>query len=745
MPLLQDRPAEQSKRKRNLLIISGILILLVVGTVFEVGIRTPQIPLASNLLVLALLNLNLVVFLLLLILLFRNLVKLSFERRHKVLGARFKAKLVLAFLSLALAPGILIFIIASNFITTSIEGWFKPQVERPLDQALQVAQTYYQTLEGTALRHARYMARVAEREGLLGEERREALAAFLDEQRERLGLSAITVFDRRGQEQFHAKDPALATVATRSMHKDKVAQGLGGQEVTTVHELDRGDMIQAVVPIRNSSLQVEGVLVVSSHVSQRLENRLRGISQAFQEYKQLKLLKNPIKAIYILLFLLMTLIIVFSATWFGLYLARGITDPIQMLAEGTREVAAGNLGYQVQVRADDEIGILVDSFNRMTRDLASSRTKLEEAYLDLQAKHGEMEMRRRYTETVLEAVATGVVSLDPEGRVTTINGAAERMLGIPAQAALGQPDSAVFRRPDFGEIAALIKRMTRLKEGTVEHEVHLRRDGQAITLLSSATALRGPDGADMGLVLVFDDLTELLKAQRLAAWREVAQRIAHEIKNPLTPIQLSAQRLRRRLAGDRSPEEKQLLEEATSTIIQEVDGLKQLVDEFSRFARMPALSLRPTDLARLLDGVIVLYRESHPALAITSAFSPDLPQIEVDPNQIKRAVLNLVDNAVEAVGQAGEVTVETVWLPEARRARIVVADTGPGIAQEDRERLFLPYFSTKATGMGLGLPIVHQIVIDHGGTIWLEDNLPQGSRFVLELPAGRLAPAPVQA
>ena len=745
MPLLQDRPAEQSKRKRNLLIISGILILLVVGTVFEVGIRTPQIPLASNLLVLALLNLNLVVFLLLLILLFRNLVKLSFERRHKVLGARFKAKLVLAFLSLALAPGILIFIIASNFITTSIEGWFKPQVERPLDQALQVAQTYYQTLEGTALRHARYMARVAEREGLLGEERREALAAFLDEQRERLGLSAITVFNRRGQEQFHAKDPALATVATRSMHKDKVAQGLGGQEVTTVHELDRGDMIQAVVPIRDSSRQVEGVLVVSSHVSQRIENRLRGISQAFQEYKQLKLLKNPIKAIYILLFLLMTLIIVFSATWFGLYLARGITDPIQMLAEGTREVAAGNLGYQVQVRADDELGILVDSFNRMTRDLASSRTKLEEAYLDLQAKHGEMEMRRRYTETVLEAVATGVVSLDPEGRVTTINGAAERMLGIPAQAALGQPDSAVFRRPEFGEIAALIKRMTRLKEGTVEHEVHLRRDGQAITLLSSATALRGPDGADMGLVLVFDDLTELLKAQRLAAWREVAQRIAHEIKNPLTPIQLSAQRLRRRLAGDRSPEEKQLLEEATSTIIQEVDGLKQLVDEFSRFARMPALSLRPTDLARLLDGVIVLYRESHPALAITSAFSPDLPQIEVDPNQIKRAVLNLVDNAVEAVGQAGEVTVETVWLPEARRARIVVADTGPGIAQEDRERLFLPYFSTKATGMGLGLPIVHQIVIDHGGTIWLEDNLPQGSRFVLELPAGRLAPAAVQA
>lgn len=176
-----------------------------------------------------------------------------------------------------------------------------------------------------------------------------------------------------------------------------------------------------------------------------------------------------------------------------------------------------------------------------------------------------------------------------------------------------------------------------------------------------------------------------------------------------------------------------------------MDGLKQLVDEFSRFARMPALSLRPTDLARLLDAVLVLYRESHPGLSIRAVFSPDLPQVEVDPNQLRRAVLNLVDNAVEAVAPSGEVVVETMWLPESRRARIAVADTGPGIAPEDRERLFLPYFSTKATGMGLGLPIVHQIVTDHGGTIWFEDNAPQGSRFVIELPAGRLAAAPVQA
>jgi len=446
MPLTRrpERLDEQEKRKRNLLIISGILILLVVATVFEVGIRAPKIPFASNLIVFFLFNLNLIVFLLLLVLLFRNLVKLSFERRHKIIGSRFKAKLVLTFLALSLVPGILIFLIASNFITTSIEGWFKPQVERPLDQAMEVAQTYYQGLESTALRHGRYMAKVVERDGLLAESKREALAGYLTEQQERLGVAAITIFNRDGQELVHVKNPVLAKVPTREANTEHVKQALGGQEITTVHELDNGDMIQAMVPMRDADQTVSGAMVVAIHVPQRLEARLRNISQAFQEYKQLRLLKNPIKGIYILLFLLMTLIIVFSATWFGLYLARGISEPIQMLAEGTREVAAGNLDYKVEVRADDEIGILVDSFNRMTGDLAASKSKLEETYRDLQAKHGEMEERPRSTETVLEAVATGVVSLDPDGRVTTINGAAERLLGLDAVTVQGRSATRVL-------------------------------------------------------------------------------------------------------------------------------------------------------------------------------------------------------------------------------------------------------------------------------------------------------------
>src|SRR5262245_8700361 len=277
--------------------------------------------------------------------------------------------------------------------------------------------------------------------------------------------------------------------------------------------------------------------------------------------------------------------------------------------------------------------------------------------------------------------------------------------------------------------------MRRPNSASAELEFQVRRGGATLSLLASATALRGPDGEHTGPVVVLDDLTELLKAQRVAAWREVAQRIAHEIKNPLTPIQLSAQRLRRRLA--RSPGEEQLVLEATETIIHEVDGLKRLVDEFSRFARMPVLAPRSTDVRQLIDSVASLYRESHPTLTMTTGHPDDLPLLEVDPDHIKRAVLNLVDNAVAAVGGSGHVRVETAHVAQTGHVRIIVADDGPGISAEDKEKLFLPYFSTKVAGMGLGLPIVHEIVSEHGGTIWIEDNQPRGSRFIIEVPVSR--------
>jgi two-component system nitrogen regulation sensor histidine kinase NtrY len=388
----------------------------------------------------------------------------------------------------------------------------------------------------------------------------------------------------------------------------------------------------------------------------------------------------------------------------------------------------------VTVEADDEVGILVGSFNKMTEDLASSKTQLERAYTDLQAKHAELIERRRYTETVLEAVATGVVSADATGAVTTVNRAAAEMLGLPPTGTVGRHYTTAFAGPEFADMVALIQRMDRLREGSLERQLTVARDGRRLTLLTSLTALQGPEQEYLGVVLVFDDLTALLSAQRLAAWREVAQRIAHEIKNPLTPIQLSAQRLRRRLAG-RLPDDAGVLEECTGTIIGEVEALRRLVDEFSRFARMPSLAPKPTDLHRLLDGVLALYGETHPAVTLRTEFAADLPPLEADGEQLKRAMLNLLDNAVEA--GATEVCLTTRSDRGTARVEIVVADNGPGIAADVRDKLFLPYFSTKTTGMGLGLPIVHQIVTDHGGHIRVEGNRPKGSRFVIDLPVIR--------
>jgi len=737
-PVVVRPPDDRGKRKRNLVVIVAVLVVLVVATAVEVGVRIPDIPVASNVVVIALFNLNLIVFLLLLILLFRNLVKLWFERRHKILGSRFKTKLVVAFLSLALAPAILIFLIASNLINTSIEGWFKIQVERPLDESMRVAQVFYERAQDQAVRHGQYIARTLVREGLLAEERREDLIEFLQEQAEQYGLAGLAVYAPSGHELVHVNDPVLVPSLETAVNLEQVRMALGGRELSTRRELSSGDLIQGMVPVvvAGPPPQVVAAAVVAIHVPQRLEAQVRGIAQAFQEYKQLKLLKQPIKGIYILLFLLMTLVIVFSVTWFGLYLARGITVPIQLLAHGTREVAAGNLDYRVPAQADDEVGALVESFNQMTQDLKSSKVQLEQAYGDLQTKHAELTEWRRYTETVLEAVATGVVSADGAGRVTTLNRAAGRMLGLAPSAVVGRHYTQAFGVPAYLDLVALMQRVERLRAGSVEREVRVPLDGRSLTLLTSVTALVGPEGEYLGIVVVFDDLTELLAAQRLAAWREVAQRIAHEIKNPLTPIQLSAQRLRRRLAG-RIPDDGGLLEECTATIIGEVEGLRRLVDEFSRFARMPSFVPKPTELHRLLESVVVLYGETHPAVLLRGEFAPGLPLLDADGDQLKRAVLNLVDNAVEA--GATEVVIATRGVPGGERLEIVIGDNGPGIPADLRERVFLPYFSTKTTGMGLGLPIVHQIVSDHGGRIRVEENTPRGTRFVIELPVVRPA------
>jgi two-component system nitrogen regulation sensor histidine kinase NtrY len=456
------------------------------------------------------------------------------------------------------------------------------------------------------------------------------------------------------------------------------------------------------------------------------------MTKAFEDYNQLRVLKRPLTGVYLSFFLMVTLLILVSAIWMGLYLAKRITRPVQMLAAAAREIGAGRLDQHLEPQSDDEFGALTEAFNTMAGELATSRRKVERSTIELERKHVEVERRRRYIETILERITTGVISLDAMGMVTTINSAALRLLRLEPSV-IGQPIRAMFARPDLESLSVLLAGSGRGASTPVAQELALSRDGHEVHLAVVATSLVGESGIAEGQILVLDDVTPLIRAQKVAAWREVARRLAHEIKNPLTPIQLSAERLRRHFT-DAPSGARALVDECTTTIVGEVESLKGLVDEFSQFARMPTPRTVPTDVRELITNTLTLYEGLFTGVRIEHRFAA-LPPVRLDPEQIRRVIINLIDNAIEAVERHGQILVETQCDQSNHLARIIVADDGPGIPAGEREKLFLPYYSTKRRGSGLGLAIVRRIIAEHGGNIDVGDNVPRGTRFTIELPA----------
>jgi two-component system nitrogen regulation sensor histidine kinase NtrY len=427
-------------------------------------------------------------------------------------------------------------------------------------------------------------------------------------------------------------------------------------------------------------------------------------------------LKAPVKNSYILTLLLITLVIIFAATWCGLYLAKGITVPIQKLAEGTHEVAQGNWDYKIDSGGDDEIGILVESFNQMTRDLKQSNLELEQ--------------RKRFVETLLANITAGVIAVDPTGRITTWNKTAEEMLGVEAASVLGKNQDEAFQG---GRLHVMQDILESVKDReSVERQIQISVADQLLTVVVMAATLRDDEEKTMGVMVFLEDITQIQKVQRMEAWREVARRIAHEIKNPLTPIQLSAERLRKRYAklleGNGA-----ILDKCTSTIIQQVDELKNLVNEFSNFARLPSAHLTRNDLNGIVQEALFLFKEGHNNIHFQFR-SGDIPRLDLDREQIKRVVINLLDNGVAAVNEMGEIQIATSHDPSRGVVYLEIADNGCGVAPEVRSRIFEPYFSTKKNGTGLGLAIVSQIIEDHRGYIRVRPNEPRGTKFTIEFP-----------
>jgi two-component system nitrogen regulation sensor histidine kinase NtrY len=475
-------------------------------------------------------------------------------------------------------------------------------------------------------------------------------------------------------------------------------------------------------------------VVLQRFVPGAFVNRLNAIPRGLEEFKQFKLLKKPIKIIHLITFSIVTLLIIFASVWFGLFLSKGITIPIQELAAGTHRIAQGDYDVFIDLESEDEIGVLVNSFNRMAMDLKNSKVQLEEANRELVRTNIEIEQRRLYMEIVLANVAAGVMSADSEGRIFTLNKSAEKMLGLGAAGEIGRDYREALDRSHLRHLRDLFEEKSLLKRGSVKRQTTLSIGERTLTLIVSLNVLRDEKNRYLGLVAVFEDLTELERAQRMAAWREVARRIAHEVKNPLTPIQLSAQRLKKRYGQKVGKDDGQVFEECTNMIIDQVEGLRRLVNEFSSYARMPAPHLSINDIKQIIDESVSLYRETQKGVEIVFHDTVEVPPFRIDREQMKRVMINLLDNAIDAIEDEGRVEVGLSYDRDRQIVTIEVADDGQGISPESKERVFEPYFSTKKHGTGLGLAIVSDIISDHNGSIRVQEREPKGTRFLIELP-----------
>jgi nitrogen fixation/metabolism regulation signal transduction histidine kinase len=473
-----------------------------------------------------------------------------------------------------------------------------------------------------------------------------------------------------------------------------------------------------------STLPEGARLVVRVHPLLDIEAKQAEIGGYVQQYNQLASNKKNIRTLYLLFILLIALFILFVSTWIALILARQISVPISALLGAAREVRKGNLSYRVSVKAMDELATLVRGFNEMMHEL--------------EANARELENRRRFTEAILESIPTGVISLSADGRIQRVNRALHGLFSTD-QIDRANNLSDLFPADDVIEIEYLMKRARRT--GLAASQIDLEAPRQVFHLAVTVSAL-----TPTGFVLLLEDTSELLRAQKAAAWHEVARRIAHELKNPLTPIALSAERIARLLdRGAPTAEVQRIIRECASTISREVESVKNLADEFSQFSRFPAAQPIACDLNEIVRNALGVFADRLTGIDLRVELAPGLPTVEVDPEQFKRVIVNLVDNAAEAMRDSLVKRLLVTTQAAGDTVELLVADTGCGISPGDREKLFLPYFSTKGRGTGLGLAIVNHILADHHARIRVEDNRPTGARFYVEVPATVTVEAEVRA
>jgi len=761
----ESKLSESGRKRLTKVIVLSILVivlmLILVAQSFNLSSLVSPDTASETLLLYALSTLNFFAFITVFFVLLRNILKLVRERRANRLGSKFKTRFVAYAIGLSLLPALLLFFFAYGLLNLSIDRWFGEPARQIVDDAQAVVdEGYFKQAQLDLAVNARSIAAalsLATRadfespklQSQLREELNEYRLAFL-----RISSRGRTLTVRKSDQSLPHNLEGVLDLADEEILSgaDSYAGREYGEEPSTIYVLSG---VRLDSPDRDAR-----ALILARTAPPELAQPLANIAAQHENFYRLRRGIKRIKALYIMLLSAVTLLLIFAASWLALWVARGITVPIQALAEATERVAHGDLDYRVKVVAEDELAVLVNSFNQMAAQLRENRERLECAAEELSRSNTALDDRRRYIETVLESLSTGVISADEGAGIATINRAAIYMLGLPDKPEIGTPVKRLADGPKGDELMALCRRARRSDLAQAEIEFK-RPNGSSLHTATTAIALKSSEGVLEAWVIVIEDLTDLIQAERAAAWSEVARRMAHEIKNPLTPIQLSAERIMRNYKRAAlpafEPRFDEVVKEGTATIVREVAALQRMVEEFSRFARLPEARRIDSSLNEVVREAVSLYDERLDGVKIECRLADELPTLKLDAEQIKRVCVNLIDNALEALGQNGSndgrgpgsdngekagpgggglILIDSRWIKANDTVRLMVTDTGHGIRPADRDKLFLPKFSTRDRGTGLGLAIVSHIIADHKGRIWIEDNYPHGARFIIELPTG---------
>jgi two-component system, NtrC family, nitrogen regulation sensor histidine kinase NtrY len=730
-------------RRRLLEVLSfiGIVVLIVGITRLETRLYGLSESLAKDHTLLAsifyyaIINLNVFLVILLSVLVVRNIAKLLVDRKRGVFGSKLRTKLVAVLLVFSVVPTALVFYVSTRFITKSFDEWFGNRVKATTQQTRDAgAQIYSQNQ-----RRLEAIARLAaSRVRLPGESLPQFLPAVVTDFggiEIDYGVQSLKVYDSSGFlvnrdsllvghriESPFTSDAVSDLITKFSFHLDMMSAS-----AVTVEE--GRDVVRAAVPVRFSDGKLAAIVVVEERLDAPVLANLQTILDGLATLKPGAQL---VRVSYLILVTVITLLIIFAAIWLGFYVARGITGPLQLLAEATKEVALGNYNVKLSGHTEDETGQLTSAFNLMTRDLARQRQEVEVARLGLEKSNQEIDRRRRYMEVVFKNIASGVIAVDAKGMVNAFNNAAVTMLNLGDNNLLGKDIRDILGQALYAVMIPDVDLMA----GPVDREIDLREFGVEATIYVAATTIKSEAGEFQGMVLLIDDATDRIRMQRATAWREVARRIAHEIKNPITPIRLSAERMLRRFVSRFDGDDRRVFESCVESILTQVETLRSLVNEFSKFARLPTTDAKPSDLNAIIKTAVEVFKQGYVSISFIESYDR-VPTLSLDPDQFNRVIVNLVSNAVDAVNQssrAGVISLITRYDESLEAAIIEISDNGDGISENIKPRIFEPYFSTKQTGTGLGLAMVNQIVNDHGGYVRLSRSDANGTSFRIEIP-----------